>query len=114
MSPKEAGVIGDAVRIAHRIMQRIDLQNTELGSDAYFSIYACEAAAPRNGISIAQILANQLRRGVYAYDTGMYFSQNPNDQHVGPAGLPNPPFSLPMYLIPEGVSKKPPVGFVPQ
>jgi hypothetical protein len=29
MSPKEAGVIGDAVRIAHRIMQRIDSEFPE-------------------------------------------------------------------------------------
>jgi hypothetical protein len=29
MSPKEAGVIGDAVRVAHRIMQRIDSEFPE-------------------------------------------------------------------------------------
>ena len=55
--------------------------------------------------SIAQLISNQLNRGVYAYDVGVYFSQKDanNDQHFsGVSVTKNPPDALPMYMVPEG------------
>lgn len=60
-------------------------------------------------------MANQLRRDVYAYEVGMFFSQNPNETHFSGEGLPDPPNSLPMYMIPGGGVPKPrPTPFRPQ
>jgi hypothetical protein len=55
-------------------------------------------------MSIAQLIANQTGRGVYAYKVGMYFSQQDrdNDQHYDGSTSPNPPASLPMYMVPVG------------
>lgn len=92
------------------------LSGTNLGPHAAITISACNAGLPYMGQpAIAQLLSNQLKRGVYAYEVGMFFSQNPNDQHINGIGVPNPPDTTPIYMIPEGAVPKPkPVGFVPQ
>jgi len=74
--------------------------------------------------SIAQILSNQLRRGVYAYAVGMYFSHldASQDPYVDGRDPINPKKSryvssnLPMYLIPEGTPGNKPsaIPFTPQ
>jgi hypothetical protein len=66
--------------------------------------------------SIAQLISNQLKRGVYAYDVGTYFSQQDanHDKHFDATSVTKKlPDSLPMYLIPAGVPghKPSPVPF---
>lgn len=66
--------------------------------------------------AIAELIANQLKRGVYAYEVGMYFSQldASHDTHTNGENLKHPPNSLPMYMVPEGVpGHKPlPIPFI--
>jgi hypothetical protein len=84
------------------------LSNAELGSNIAIYINACNTGLSHAGsASIAQLTSNQLQRGVYAYTMGMYFTQNANDTHISGAQLPNPPGSLPMYMVPEGAAPKP-------
>lgn len=72
--------------------------------------------------SIAQLIANNIRRGVYAYTVGVYFSQQgiADDPWVtGTDFKGNPrtiPESLPIYMVPVGTphNKPNPKGFTPQ
>jgi hypothetical protein len=68
--------------------------------------------------AVAAMIALQLKRGVYAYEVGVYFSQldAAHDNHFNGDGLKHPPNSLPMYAVPEGVpgQKPDPVAFIPQ
>jgi len=70
-----------------------------------------------NLTSIAQLIANQLRRGVYAYDVGTYFSSMnaANDPNFGPGKGWKGPSDLPVYMIPLGAphNKPNPVPFIP-
>ena len=51
------------------------LSGTQLGSKAAIWLNGCNAGSDAPGGSpIAQLVSNQLQRGVYAYDAGMYFS----------------------------------------
>jgi hypothetical protein len=54
-------------------------------------------------INIAQLLSNQLVRGVYGYDVGMYFSDKDanHDPYFGAHGRVAPN-DLPVYMIPNG------------
>jgi hypothetical protein len=66
--------------------------------------------------AVAQMIAQQLKRGVYANEVGAYFSQldAAHDNHVSGEQLKHPPNSLPMYVVPAGVpGRKPdPTPFV--
>ena len=81
-----------------------------LGANAAIEINGCSAGKDVMDyyvgaqISIAQLIANQTGRGVYAYKVGMYFSQQDrdNDQHYDGSTSPNPPATLPIYLVPVG------------
>jgi len=98
-----------------------------LGTNAAMLINGCNAGLSvydiyaRYTTSIAQWISNTVKRGVYAYDVGMYFSQkdadhdkffNGTDAKGNSRPMPN---SLPMYMIPEGTpGQKPrPFGFTP-
>lgn len=67
--------------------------------------------------SIAVMVLDQLRRGVYAYDVGMYFSSYTaaNDPYFDGKGRLAPP-DLPVYMVPTGVpgQKPPPIPFTSQ
>lgn len=54
--------------------------------------------------SIAQQLANKVRRGVYAYKVGMYFSalDAAHDTKFAPEENDKGPSSLPVYMVPVG------------
>ncbi len=66
--------------------------------------------------SIAQLVANNIQHGVYAFLVPMYFSQTDadNDQYYNRTD--KPPASLPMYMVQVGARhhKLPPTGFTPQ
>lgn len=67
--------------------------------------------------SIAQLISNNIARGVYAYAVGMYFSQSDaqGDQNTNGVKL-YPPNALPMYMVPEGAPRRKPgpVPFTPR
>src|SRR5207245_4389649 len=54
---------------------------------------------------MAQLISNQLKRRVYAYEVGTYFSQQDanHDQHYSGASVKVLPDSLPMYAVPQGL-----------
>jgi len=107
--------IGDNWRISY--VNVGTLSNAQLGPNATITLNACHAGLQTSSgkPAIARLIANQLRRNVDAYEVGMYFSQDPNDTHFNGRGLPNPPNSLPMYMIPEGGVPKPkPTPFRPK
>jgi hypothetical protein len=93
------------------------LSNAELGPNAAIWLNGCDAGkdAP-GGSSIAQLISNQLHRGVYAYDVGTYFSSSnaANDTSINGIGL-KAPLDLPVYMVPEGTPGKKPdyIPFTP-
>jgi hypothetical protein len=90
--------------------------NSNLGPQVKITLYGCNAGyALNNQPSIAQQIANSVKREVLAYQDGVFFSQNPNEQAKDGEGLQNPPDSLPMYPIVAGGSPKPQLTpFFPQ
>ncbi|MDR3740717.1 MAG: RHS repeat-associated core domain-containing protein [Terracidiphilus sp.] len=72
------------------------LSGANLGPHASLTLRSCHAGY--GNPSIAQSLANQLNRGVYASDTGFYFSNSP----TGPYRSQAPSSNLPIYLVPMG------------
>jgi hypothetical protein len=82
------------------------LSGANLGPNASLSIRACHAGAFGRW-SIAQSLANQLNRGVYASDTGMFFSNTTTAKF--PTSVSS---KLPVYMLPLG--GVPPVAFTPR
>jgi hypothetical protein len=92
------------------------LSGVELGMNAAVWLNACNAALWFNGHEpIAQLISNQLNRGVYAYEEGMFFSTDPNEKALNGQKLPNPPDHVPIYMIPEGAPPKPTwIPFQPQ
>jgi hypothetical protein len=94
------------------------LSNAKLGPNAAITLNACDTAItdPGQGPPIAQVISNQLGRGVYGYKVGMYFSSYnaANDPSRTGAGK-NAPSDLPVYMVPEGPpgGKPSPSPFVP-
>jgi hypothetical protein len=89
-----------------------DLSNTQLSNNTSIVLKTCHAGLPPQsggGNSIAQLLANQLNRGVYAWKVGFFFSHNPNA--TAPHGMPSE--TQPMYFFPEGGSNIAPCAFLP-
>jgi hypothetical protein len=90
------------------------LSNSQLGTNAAITLNACDAAvdAP-GGSAIAQLISNQLARGVYAYAVGMYFSSQTaaTDPTFDGYGL-IAPSDLPVYMVPAGVPGQKP-NYVP-
>jgi hypothetical protein len=92
-------------------------QNTAIRIFGCYAGTAIDDALAGYTRSIAQIIANQLKRGVYAYDVGMYFSRQTANQDSNFSGkLVTTKFSdtLPIYMVPEGTpgSKPSPVPFM--
>jgi hypothetical protein len=83
--------------------------NSYLSSNTAIRINGCQAAQTvldayaNTYTSIAQLLSNQLNRGVYAYDVGMYFSSKTaaNDPYFNGEGR-LAPSDLPVYMVPAG------------
>ena len=93
------------------------LSNAQLGNNAAIWLNGCDGGtdAP-GGSSIAQLISNQLNRGVYAYDVGVYFSSYTiaNDPYVRGDGR-MAPGDLPVYAVPEGTPHRKPdyIPFTP-
>jgi hypothetical protein len=101
-------------------VQTANAGGNSLGGNAAFTVNGCEAgfvffdALAQSETAIAQLIANNLKRGVYAYNVGVYFSQYDaqHDPHVS-ALLPNGgmlygPSSLPDYMVPDGAPRHKP------
>ena len=94
------------------------LSNAQLGSNAAITLNACDTGItePGQGPPIAQVISNQLGRGVYGYAVGMYFSSyNPASDPSRTGAGKNAPSDLPVYMVPEGPpgNKPSPIPFVP-
>jgi hypothetical protein len=84
------------------------LSNANLGTNAAIVLNACNAGKNKNGrASIAQLVANQLKRTVWAYPVGMYYSANPTPRIIQPVGrkADGKPIwetvnSAPLYMVP--------------
>lgn len=89
--------------------------NNYLSPNTAIRLYGCAAAYrmfdyyANAWTSIAQMIATQLNRGVYAYEVGTYFSNvvASQDQYSSGEGRQGPS-TLPDYLIPEGAKGKKP------
>jgi hypothetical protein len=85
------------------------LSNANLGSNAAIVLNACDAGANYNGsTSIAQLLANRLRRTVWAYPVGMHYSADPTPgpiKVVGRNADGTPVYetvsNTPLYMVPD-------------
>jgi hypothetical protein len=74
------------------------LSNVQLGPNTTITLNACHAGSGSGGMtSIAQLLANQLQRKVFAYNVGMFFSTDPTARTPSSAPLPN---NTPIYMVP--------------
>jgi hypothetical protein len=87
------------------------LSNAQLSNQTSIVLKICHAGLrpPSGGSSIAQLLANQLNRGVYAWKVGFFFSHSPTA--TSPNGMPSQ--SQPMYFFPLGGSSIAPCLFQP-
>ena len=92
--------------------------NNFLSSSSSIRLNGCKAGTElfdyykQYEVAIAQLISNQLNRGVYAYTVGVYFSQLDaahDPLRTGTDATKNPPDALPMYPVPEG-----PPGHKPQ
>jgi RHS repeat-associated protein len=98
------------------------LSGANLGPNASIFLNGCngatDSATLQNGqylsdTPIAQTISNQLNRGVYAYDTGMFFSNNPQATSSMNAGMISS--AQPVFMIPEGgFNYSYPLAFTPQ
>jgi hypothetical protein len=87
-----------------------ELSNRELGSGVTVTLNACHAGLGGRS-SIAQAIANQLKRTVLAYPVDMYFSSSPSSQRFSPnMKAPNNPS---VYMVPNGDGIQP-TAFMPR
>jgi hypothetical protein len=122
--PRKGGPPGSPVSFLHdelqqwyplRVLPPEEEIPRKFSAPPAITLNACNAGLSLSSeqLPIAQLIADQLRRNVFAYQVGMYFSQNPNDTHRG--GIGQAPSSLPMYMLPQGGVPKPkPTQFRPQ
>jgi hypothetical protein len=80
------------------------LSNINLGQNVTITLNACHAGY-RGRDSVAQKIANQLKRTVFAYPVDMYFSSNPTPRHFSPSM--KAPGSLPVFMVPNGDGLQP-------
>ena len=85
------------------------LSNKFLASGISITLNACHAGL--GGRTIAQIIANQLRRTVYAPPVDMFFSANPAPHYFNPK-TDVAPGGIPAYMVPN--STAPLKAFTPQ
>ncbi len=75
------------------------LQNAQIEPAATITLHACYAGLGSRRYSIAQLVANQLQRRVYASVAGTFFSMDPNARHSGGTAPRNLPNQKPIYQI---------------
>jgi len=85
------------------------LSNKNLGNSVSITLNACHAGL--GNASIAQQMANQLKRTVYAPPVDMFFSANPNP-HLYDPNTDVAPSGVPTYMVPN--STAPLKAFYPQ
>jgi hypothetical protein len=89
------------------------ISGAQMGPNASLFIYGCHAGLrPQNrpaGKSIAQALADQLNRAVYAWRVGLFFSNNLNVRRSSDASPTGPT----IYMLPEGGANVAPCEFIP-
>jgi hypothetical protein len=81
-----------------------------MGANAAMTVNGCNAGEIifdtlyHGQTAIAQLISNNIKRGVYAYEVGMYFSQQDaqHDRYRTGNGRIEPEV-LPTYMVPEGV-----------
>jgi len=76
------------------------LSNAQLEPNTTITLNGCHAGYG-GPYSIAEQIALQLKRKVYAYTVGMFFSANPNSKYPG-TPLPD---HTPIYMLPSGGAK---------
>ncbi len=89
---------GDAYNVS--VLNVNELSNSQLGPDVTITLNACHAGVGGKN-SIAQLIANQLKRTVFAYPVGMYFSSSPTPRHFD-AETMHAPTGVPTYMVPNG------------
>jgi hypothetical protein len=85
------------------------LQNTQLGPSVTITLNACHAGYGGEN-SIAQVIANRLRRTVFAYPVDMYFSSSPVARPYSKKMVS--PENVPVYMVPNGNGIQP-IAFAP-
>jgi hypothetical protein len=98
---------GDANNVS--ILNVGGLSNSNLGPNASITLNACHAGLGGRR-SIAQSIANQLRRTVLAYPVDMYFSSDPTPRRFQ-KGMVSPS-AMPVYMVPNGDGIQP-IPFLP-
>jgi len=98
---------GDANNVS--ILNVGGLSNGNLGPNATITLNACHAGLGGRR-SIAQSIANQLRRTVLAYPVDMYFSSDPTPRRFQ-KGMVSPS-AMPVYMVPNGDGIQP-IPFLP-
>ncbi len=86
------------------------LSNAQLGPDVTITLNACHAGLGGRR-SIAQLIANQLRRLVLAYPVDMYFSSDPAPR-IWKEGMQSPT-GVPAYMVPNADGMQP-TRFIPR
>jgi hypothetical protein len=74
------------------------LSNAQIDTSATITLHACYAGYGSGRYSIAQLIANQLQRRVYAPTAGAFFSVDPNS-HLTGGTAPTVPDQKPMYQL---------------
>jgi hypothetical protein len=98
---------GDANNVS--ILNVGSLSNGNLGPNASITLNACHAGLGGR-MSIAQLIANQLRRTVLAYPVDMYFSSDPTPRRFQKVMVS--PSAMPVYMVPNGDGIQP-ILFLP-
>jgi len=93
---------GDANNIS--VINVGQLSNASLGPNATVTLDACHAGLGGR-VSIAQLIANQLKRTVLAYPVDMYFSSSPNPVRFSPTMAA--PTGVPVYMVPNADGMQP-------
>jgi hypothetical protein len=78
------------------------LSNAQLSIGATITLHACYAGYGSGRYSIAQLIANQLQRRVYAPTAGAFFSVDPNSRLTGATAPPILVDQTPIYQIQDG------------
>ena len=88
------------------------LSNKYLANGVSITLNACHAGLGGKN-SIAQLMANQLKRTVWAAPVDMFFSSNPNPHFYNPKSSADAnPIGVPTYMVPDNTS--PLKAFSPQ
>ena len=94
--------VGDANNIS--ILNVGQLSNTNLGPDATITINACHGGYGGRQ-SIAQQIAIQLKRKVFAYPVDQYFSSDPTSRRFRKGMVA--PSHVPVYMVPNADNMQP-------